>query len=144
MPPKIDMKRYFMLISEACLLVMQAGTMGQGGEVFVLDMGKPVKILDLAREMIRLSGLEPDKNIPIVYTKPRPGEKLVEEILTAEEGTIATQNQKIFMAKLSHINQEKLNSGLKKLEKAGYNGDKETIIKTLKELIPAYCGATRF
>jgi FlaA1/EpsC-like NDP-sugar epimerase len=82
--------------------------------------------------------LEPDKNIPIVYTKPRPGEKLVEEILTAEEGTVATQNQKIFMAKLSHINQEKLNSGLKKLEKAGYNGDKETIIETLKELIPVY------
>lgn len=133
-----EMKRYFMVTSEACLLVMQAGAMGQGGEVFVLDMGQPVKILDLAKEMIRLSGLEPDKDIPIVYTKPRPGEKMFEELLTAEEGTIATQNQKIFMAKLSSINQEKLNSGLQKLEKAGYNGDKQVIIKTLKELIPTY------
>ncbi|MDP2967334.1 MAG: nucleoside-diphosphate sugar epimerase/dehydratase [bacterium] len=133
-----EMQRYFMVTSEACLLVMQAGAMGQGGEVFVLDMGDPIKILDLAREMIRLSGLEPDKDIPIVFTEPRPGEKLFEEILTAEEGTIATQNQKIFMAKLSGVNQEKLNLGLAELKKAVEKGNKETIIKTLKEIIPFY------
>ncbi len=132
------MKRYFMTTPEACLLVMQAGEMGQGGEVFVLDMGDPVKIIDLAKELIKLSGLEPDKDIPIVFTEPRPGEKFFEEILTAEEGTISTQNQKIFMAKLFDVNQEKLNSGLEKLDRAAHNGDKEDIRKTLKELIPTY------
>ncbi len=133
-----EMKRFFMTTPEACLLVMQAGAMGQGGEVFVLDMGDPIKIVDLARELIRLSGLEPDKDVPIVFTQPRPGEKIFEELLTAEEGTVATQNQKIFMAKLSDINQEKLNTGLDKLEKLAHNGEKENIVRTLKELIPNY------
>ncbi len=133
-----EMKRFFMTTPEACLLVMQAGAMGKGGEVFVLDMGDPIKIIDLAKELIRLSGLEPDRDIPIVFTEPRPGEKIFEEILTAEEGTLATQNQKIFMAKLSAVNGEKLNLGLTELEKAANNGDKEAIIKTLKELIPNY------
>ncbi|MDP2663934.1 MAG: nucleoside-diphosphate sugar epimerase/dehydratase, partial [bacterium] len=107
-----DMKRYFMTTPEACLLVLQAGAMGQGGEVFVLDMGDPVKIMDLARELIQLSGLEPDKDVPIVFSEPRPGEKFSEELLTAEEGVLATQNQKIFTAKLSTINQENLYSGI--------------------------------
>jgi FlaA1/EpsC-like NDP-sugar epimerase len=132
------MKRYFMVTSEACLLVLQAGAMGEGGEVFVLDMGEPIKIIDLAKEMIKLSGFEPDKDIPIVFTEPRPGEKFFEEILTSEEGTILTKNQKIFMAKLSNINQEKLNLGLDKLKKAADNGDKEAIIKILKEIVPTY------
>jgi len=133
-----EMKRYFMLTSEACLLVMEAGAIGQGGEVFVLDMGEPIKILDLAKEMIRLSGFEPDKDIPIVFTGVRPGEKLFEEILTAEEGTIATQNQKIFIAKLSEINVDKLNTGLDKLKEFAKIGDKENIVKVLKSLIPSY------
>ena len=133
-----EMKRYFMTTPEACLLVMQAAVMGAGGEVFVLDMGKPIKIEDLARELIRLSGLEPDKDIAIVYTKPRPGEKFFEEILTAEEGTIATENKKIFIARLSEVNEEKLKSGLEKLKAAAYNRDRATIIKTLKEIIPNY------
>ena len=130
-----DMERYFMTIPEACLLVLQAGAMGQGGEVFVLDMGDPVKIFDLAIELVKLSGLRPDIDIPIVYTEPRPGEKFFEEILTAEEGTIATQNEKIFKAKLSNIDENKLNSGIGALKTAT---DKETIIKVLKELIPTY------
>jgi len=133
-----EMKRYFMITPEACLLVMQAGAMGQGGEVFVLDMGDPVKILDLAKEMIRLSGFEPDKDIPIVFTKPRPGEKLFEEILSAEEGTIATQNQKIFMAKLSKINKEKLDFSLKQLKELSKKGNKEEIKILLKKIIPFY------
>jgi len=133
-----EMMRYFMTTSEACLLVMQAALMGQGGEVFVLDMGKPVKIKELAKELIRLSGLEPDKDIAIVYTEPRPGEKIFEEILTAEEGTMATSNKKIFIAKLSGVNEEKLKSGLEKLSVLAHNRDKVNIIKTLKELIPAY------
>jgi len=133
-----EMKRYFMTTSEACLLVMEAGAIGQGGEVFVLDMGEPIQILDLAREMIKLYGLEPDKDIPIVFTGIRPGEKLFEEILTAEEGTEATESQKILKAKLSEINTENLKSGLEKLKTLADNSDRKTIIETLKKLIPTY------
>ena len=133
-----DMKRYFMTMPEACLLVMQAGAIGQGGEVFVLDMGDPIKIVDLAEELIKLSGLEPDKDIPIVYTQPRPGEKFFEDILTAEEGTVLTQNKKIFMAKLSDVDGAKLDSALENLEKSAGKGDKESIRKILKEIIPNY------
>ncbi len=133
-----DMKRYFMLTSEACLLVMQAGAMGEGGEVFVLNMGKPVKIIDLAKEMIRLSGFEPDKDIAIVFTNPRPGEKLFEEILTAEEGTLATQNQKIFVAKLSDINFSSLEGKLEKLKKIMEAPDKEKIIKFFAGFVPHF------
>jgi len=137
-----EMKRYFMLTSEACLLVMQAGAMGQGGEVFVLDMGKPVKILDLAREMIKLSGFEPDKDIAIVFVGIRPGEKLFEEILTAEEGTVVTENQKIFMAKLSQINVGEFAEKLEKLKESAVKNNKEEIIKNLKDIIPSFANQT--
>ncbi len=133
-----EMKRFFMTTPESCLLVLQAGASGKRGEVLVLDMGDPIKIMDLAKQMIKLSGLEPDKDIPIVFTEPRPGEKMFEELLTAEEGTVATQNKKIFMAKLSPVDKDKLSFSLKKLEKAVYNRDKEIIIKTLEEFIPNY------
>ncbi|MDD5606818.1 MAG: polysaccharide biosynthesis protein, partial [Candidatus Pacebacteria bacterium] len=123
-----DMRRYFMLTSEACLLVMQAGYIGQGGEVFVLDMGEPILIQDLAREMIKLSGLEPDKDIPVVFTEPRPGEKLFEEMLTAKEQVSSTSYQKIFQAKLDKIDKEKLEKDLEKLK------DKSD----LKEIVPEY------
>lgn len=132
------MKRYLMMISEACLLVMEAAQMGEGGEVFVLDMGEPIKILDLAKELIRLSGLEPDKDIPIVFTQPRPGEKLFEEILTAEEGTIATQSQKIFIAKLADINNDKLNKSLIKLKETLTRKNREETVAIFKELIPSF------
>ena len=133
-----DMKRYFMLVSEACLLVMQAGAMGQGGEVFVLDMGKPIKILDLAREMIKLSGFKPDQDIAIVFTGIRSGEKLFEEMLTAEEGTVATQNQKIFIARLSDADPQLIENSLKELEKIIFEGDQNKIIRALKEIVPFY------
>lgn len=116
-----EMKRYFMLIPEACILVLEAGAMGKGGEVFILNMGKPVMIVDLAREMIKLSGHTPDEDIAIVYTGIRPGEKLFEEILTAEEENMATQNKKIFQAKLSQVDDsflDKINS-LKVLAREG-------------------------
>ncbi len=132
------MKRYFMTTPEAVLLVIKAGSIGQGGEVFVLDMGNPIRILNLAKELIRLSGLEPDKDVPIIYSKPRPGEKFSEEILTAEEGTVATQSKKIFMARLSEIDEKKLNFHLEQLKEAAYNLDKEKIKNILKELIPSY------
>jgi len=133
-----EMKRYFMTTPEACLLVMEAGAMGQGGEVFVLDMGNPIKIIDLARELIRLSGLEPDKDVPIVITEPRPGEKIFEEILAAEEESEATPRQKIFIAKLPKVDKEKLNFSLEKLEEMAKKGEKEGIKNILKEIIPSY------
>ncbi len=94
-----DMVRYFMTIPEAVQLVIQAAAMGKGGEVFILDMGEPVRIVDLARDLVRLSGLDPDYDVEIVFTGIRPGEKIVEELLTAEEGTIATVHRRIFVAK---------------------------------------------
>lgn len=124
-----DMKRYFMMNSEACLLVMQAGAMGQGGEVFVLDMGEAVSIVDLAKEMIRLSGFEPDRDIPIVFTGIRPGEKLFENILTAEEGTAATRHQKIFTAKLAQVDKATF---LRNLEALG-----EKVQKKREEILDA-------
>lgn len=130
-----DMKRYFMLTSEACLLVMQAGAMGLGGEVFVLDMGKPIKILDLAKDMIRLSGFEPDKDIAITFIGMRPGEKLFEEIMTAEEGIVSTRNQKIFIAKLSQVDAPLIGAKLDDLKNMLYKDSKETIIETLKGLV---------
>lgn len=133
-----DMKRYFMLTSEACLLVMQAGAMGNGGEVFVLDMGKPVKIWDLAKQMIKLSGFEPDKDIAIVFTGIRPGEKLFEEMLTAEEGTVATENQKIFIAKLSVVGIEDLEKQLRAIKDLIEKHEVEKIIDTLKSIVPYF------
>lgn len=133
-----DMKRYFMATSEAVLLVMQSAAMGKGQEVFVLDMGEPIKILDLAKEMIRLSGLEPDKDIPIVFTEPRPGEKFFEEILNAEEETMTTKNQNIFAAKVSLPNEKKINGLLKKLERAVNSRNKKEITGVLKLFAPSF------
>jgi len=131
------MERYFMTTSEAVLLVLQAAAMGQGGEVFVLDMGKPVKILDIAKELIRFHGLEPDKDIPIVFTGPRPGEKLREEILTAEEGTEATKHKQIYIAKMSKtFSLEDLMSKLERLAKAiEAKAEGDTIKEMLREII---------
>src|SRR3989344_3606577 len=133
-----DMKRYFMLISEACSLVMQAGAMGSGGQVLVLDMGKPIKIVDLAREMIKASGFKPDEDIAIVFVGMRPGEKLFEEIITADEGIASTQYQKIFTAKLSAIDVVHLQKNMDILRQAVKNSDTDTIKKTIKMLIPSF------
>ncbi|MCR4404974.1 MAG: polysaccharide biosynthesis protein [Candidatus Acetothermia bacterium] len=134
-----EMRRYFMVTSEAVLLVLQAGALGQGGEVFVLDMGQPIRIVDLARELIRFHGLEPDKDIPIVFTAPRLGEKLFEDLLLAEEGTTATAHRKIFIAKLlPGPTGEQLASYLKELERLAASGSREEIIALLRELVPTY------
>lgn len=133
-----EMRRFFMITSEACLLVLQASAIGEGGEVFVLDMGSPVKIIDLAKEMIRLSGLEPDKDIPLVFTEPRPGERILEEILTDKETATATKHEKIFIAKLPEVDEGKLNSGLEKLKAALNLPEKNKIKKLLKEIVPTY------
>jgi FlaA1/EpsC-like NDP-sugar epimerase len=128
-----------MTIPEAVLLVLQTNAMGRGGEVFVLDMGEQVKIYDVACELIRLSGLEPEKDIPIVFTGIRPGEKLFEEVLTAEEGVEPTAHPKIFKARIGKplpdgILNEKI-EGLSGLAKAH---DTLSIIRTLREIIPHY------
>jgi len=113
-----DMTRYFMTIPEAVQLVIQAGAMGKGGEVFVLDMGEPIKITQLAEEIIRLSGMEPGKDIEITYTGVRPGEKLFEEILTTEEGAAATRHKKIFVAKDAEPDVETLRATMRQIASA--------------------------
>jgi FlaA1/EpsC-like NDP-sugar epimerase len=138
-----DMKRYFMTVSEAVLLVLQASAMGQGGEVFVLNMGEAVRIADLARELIRLSGFESDRDIPIVYTGVRPGEKLFEELLSAEEGTTATEHERIFRAKIANgLDDEDLFRMIADLERSGREGDIEEIIRLLMSLVPTYTPST--
>ena len=126
-----------MTTSEAVLLVLQAAAMGKGGELFVLDMGKPVKILDIARDLIRFHGLEPDKDIPIVFTGIRPGEKLREEILTAEEGTEATKQKQIYVAKISkRFSSQDLENKLDELAKVIGEGAENDLIKgILREII---------
>ncbi|MBI4122931.1 MAG: polysaccharide biosynthesis protein [Parcubacteria group bacterium] len=133
-----EMKRYFMTNPEACLLVMQASAMGKGGEIFVLDMGSPVKIVDLAREMVRLSGLEADRDIQFIFTGMRPGEKLFEEMLSAEEGTSATQHQKIFIAKLPPLDAALLEKGLGHLQEGLAGAESQSLVDTLHRLVPSY------
>ena len=132
------MTRYFMTIPEACQLVIQAGSMAAGGEVFILDMGKPVKIIDLAKDLIRLSGLEPDKDIKIEFTGIRPGEKLYEELLTSEEGTSATKHKRIFIARPNNINDKAIDQLANTIrERGSYLGHEEIIIG-IRELLPEF------
>src|SRR5690606_12269893 len=133
-----EMTRYFMTIPEAVQLVMQAAALGKGGEVFVLDMGEPVKIMDLARTLIRLSGFEPDRDIPIVITGRRPGEKLFEEVLTSEEGTEATQYDRIFAAKVSLPDRGTYARKLKALEEEVLGGRYDTVVDKLVQLVPTF------
>jgi len=132
-----EMERYFMTTSEAVLLVLQAAAMGQGGEVFVLDMGKPVKILNIAKELIRFYGFEPDKDIPIVFTGVRPGEKLKEELLTAEEGTEATKHKQVFVARMNAcLTGEELTEYLRRLkELTVLCADEKEIKSVLQQMI---------
>lgn len=132
------MKRYFMITSEAVLLVMQAGALGKGGEIFVLDMGEPVKILDLAREMIKLSGLEPERDIPIVFTKPHNGEKLFEEILTTQENVRTTKYKQIFITQDTKDRDKNFLNQVKNLLEQIDNLNADEIKKALKNLVPEY------
>ncbi len=138
-----EMKRYFMITSEAVLLVLEASAIGEGGEVFVLDMGEPIKIVDLAEEMIRLSGYEPDVDIPIVFSHVRAGEKLFEEILSAEEGTEETEYEKIFIARDSKGARSKdLIEKIKLLiEMSSQDVKKDEIVRLLREIVPTYTPA---
>ncbi len=131
-----DITRFFMTISEAVSLVIQAGAMAKGGEVFILDMGEPVKILDLAKDLIRLSGYEPGEDIKIKFTGLRPGEKLYEELMLAEEGITATRHSKIFVGKPLDIDHGELLRKLETLEAA--IGDEEKIRQVMAMIVPTY------
>jgi FlaA1/EpsC-like NDP-sugar epimerase len=135
-----EMKRYFMATSEAVLLVLQAAAIGEGGEAYILDMGEPIKILDLAREMIRLSGREPDVDIPIVFSGLRPGEKLFEELLGAEEGSEPTEHARIFKARNPRIKpDEEIFLKIEKLINGCRDGsDRNSIIRGLADIVPTY------
>jgi len=134
-----QMKRYFMITSEAALLVLEAGAIGKGGEIFVLDMGEPVKIVDLARELIKLSGYEPDVDIPITFIGIRPGEKFCETLFTEEENVVPTEHKKILMAKVnSNLRGEKLADYLERLNTLVESGKNGEIVELLREMVPGY------
>jgi len=135
------MKRYFMTLPEASQLVIQAGALGKGGEVFVLDMGEPVKVLDMAEELIRLSGLEVGEDIEIKIVGLRPGEKMFEEIMTEEErsGVLGDSgHEKIFIAKVEEVNGEKLEKDVRELERLAKGMDAEGVVRKLQEMVPGY------
>ncbi|EHQ92014.1 polysaccharide biosynthesis protein [Desulfosporosinus youngiae] len=133
-----DMVRYFMTIPEAAQLVIQAGAMGNGGEIFILDMGKPVKIVDLAKDLIRLSGFEPDVDIKIQFTGIRPGEKLYEELLTAEEGITSTKHSRIFVAKPNGIDVKLLEELTHTVRERGSFLSRDEVIRLLQTIIPTF------
>ena len=133
-----DMVRYFMTIPEAAQLVVQAGAMGEGGEVYVLDMGEPVKILAVARSLIRLSGLDPDHDIKIVITGPRPGERLHEELLTAEEGTTVTHHRRIFAARTEPLDLPRFRQQLAELQGLLQDASREALVAKLREMLSTY------
>lgn len=135
-----EMKRYFMTIPEASQLVLQAATMGQGGEIFVLDMGEPVKIVDLARELIILSGFRPGEDIEMVFTGPRPGEKLFEELSIKGEGMQPTRHPKIAIWKNIPMDRDKLRAGIKELVEIASTQNYNEIVQKIKELVPEYIG----
>jgi FlaA1/EpsC-like NDP-sugar epimerase len=134
--PKIT--RYFMTIPEACQLVLQAGSMGQGGEIFLFDMGKSVKILDLAKKMIALSGLSLGKDIQIIYTGLRPGEKLFEELLNQKENTLPTHNPRILIASVREYDTAEVNAHLVQLLQLASGTDKYAMVRKMKEMVPEY------
>lgn len=136
-----DVKRYFMSLKEAVQLVLQAGAIGEGGEIFILDMGEQIKIYDLARNMIALSGLKPGKDIDIEFIGLRPGEKLYEEILLDSEKDSSTKHDKIYIAQPEKFNQEELWSKIKELERLAGEEAKEEIINKIKEILPGYTNA---
>lgn len=133
-----DIIRYFMTIPEAVSLVLQAGAYARGGEIFVLEMGAPVRIDDMARNLIRLSGYTPDVDIKIEYTGLRPGEKLYEELLMAEEGMKETANKLIYIGKPIEMDEETFFDKLAELKEACYNDD-ERIKEKVQKLVPTYC-----
>lgn len=133
-----DIIRYFMTIPEACHLVLEAGVMGMGGEIFLFDMGKPVKINDLALQMIRLSGLKPGKDINIIYTGLRPGEKLFEELLSSGENNLPTHHPKITIAQVCHYPPAEVDAMFLDLQDSFNTYDRVEVVAQLKRIVPEF------
>lgn len=136
-----EITRYFMTIPEACQLVLEAGAMGKENEIFIFDMGKPIKIVDLARKMIKLAGLEEGKDINIIFTGLRPGEKIYEELLNKNENTLPTYHPLIMIAKLADVDYDTINQQINSLIDNLYTFDNYTIVKKMKEIVPEYISA---
>ena len=135
-----EMRRYFMTIPEASQLVLQAAAMGKGGEIFVLDMGEPVKIVDLATELITLSGFRPGEDIEIAYTGARPGEKLFEELSIEGEDILATKHPKIHIWKNIPKDRQTLRAEIDRMIEIAHTQDHDKIVEIIKQLIPEYMG----
>jgi len=133
-----EITRYFMTIPEACNLVLEAGAMGHGGEVFVFDMGEPVKILDMAKKMVKLSGLQLDKDIQIKVTGLRPGEKLYEELLASSEDTLPTHHSKILRAKVNTFTHKIIKGKLDLLTEVMIDGNVVGMVRAVKNIVPEY------
>lgn len=133
-----EITRYFMTIPEACRLVLEAGVMGNGGEIFIFDMGKPIKIYDLAKKMVLLSGLELGKDIDIVFTGLREGEKLYEELLNDNENTIPTHHQKILKAQVQEYEYTQINSMIELLQELVNDSNELKMVTLMKEIVPEY------
>lgn len=138
-----DITRYFMTVPEACQLILQSGAMGQGGEIFLLDMGTPIRIDEMARDLIRLSGFEPEVDIKIKYIGLRPGEKLYEELITEGEGIMPTSHNKIMVLKGTECNLQVLNDRIIELAELANNQAAESIKEKLKQILPEYRPAGR-
>jgi FlaA1/EpsC-like NDP-sugar epimerase len=138
-----EITRFFMTIPEASQLIMQAGAMGKGGEIFVLDMGKPVKITYLAEQMIKLSGRMPGQDIKIIYTGLRPGEKLFEELFYGNESKDTTEHPKILLARHSDIDWSAFSGKINELEKTCAIFDEEKLRSLLEDLVPTYVQKTK-
>ena len=133
-----EITRFFMTIPEACQLVLQAGALGHGGEIFVFDMGKSVKIVDLARKMIKLSGFEVGKDIHIVFTGLRPGEKLYEEVLNVKETTLPTVHDRIKIAKVREYDYKEVLEEINTLRSALETADSFVVVKQMKNIVPEF------
>jgi FlaA1/EpsC-like NDP-sugar epimerase len=134
-----NITRYFMTIPEACQLMLEAGAMGNGGEVFVFDMGSPVRITDLARKMIRLYGLTPNIDINITYSGLRPGEKLYEELLAVEENTLKTYHSKIMIAKVREVDYSEIGGYFSKLsEEINTQVEESHMVANMKTIVPEF------
>ncbi len=133
-----NITRYFMTIPEACQLVLEAGAMGQGGEIYIFDMGKSVRIADLAAKMIKLSGFTPGKDIEIVYTGLRPGEKIEEELLAAKENTLPTHHDKIMIAKVRPASFQEVRAEIEILLQILDSHDDKAIVRKMKQIVPEF------
>lgn len=133
-----DITRYFMTIPEACLLVLEASAFGNGGEIFIFDMGKSVKIVDLAKKMVKLSGLQLGVDIQIKFTGLRPGEKLYEELLNDKENTVPTHHSQIMIAKVTEHCYDDVSVKISKLIEINYTHENMRIVKSMKEIIPEF------